>query len=93
MDRVKDKVAIVTGGAGGLGQAEASLLAKEGAKVVITDIDEACHKDMDKIVHREESHGCKARCYNESDWGSVIAKALEELNWIFVNNAEHIYEN
>ena len=35
MDRVKDKVVIVTGGAGGLGKAEALLLAKEGAKVAI----------------------------------------------------------
>ena len=41
MDRVKDKVAIITGCAGGLGKAEALLLAREGAKVVITDIDEA----------------------------------------------------
>ena len=40
MDRVKDKVAIVTGGAGDLGAATATLLAKEGAKVVITDVDE-----------------------------------------------------
>jgi NAD(P)-dependent dehydrogenase (short-subunit alcohol dehydrogenase family) len=32
MDRVRNKVAVVTGGAGGLGRAEALLLAKEGAK-------------------------------------------------------------
>ena len=36
MDRVKGKVAIVTGGAGGLGKAHSLLLAKEGAKVVVT---------------------------------------------------------
>ena len=38
MDRVKGKVAIVTGAAGGLGRAQALLLAREGAKVVLTDI-------------------------------------------------------
>jgi len=41
MDRVKGKVAIITGAAGGLGKAQALLLAKEGAKVVATDTDEA----------------------------------------------------
>ena len=37
MDRVKGKVAIITGGAGGLGRAEAIMLAGEGARVVVTD--------------------------------------------------------
>ncbi len=42
MDRVKGKVAIVTGGASGLGRASAELLAREGASVAVTDIaDEA----------------------------------------------------
>ena len=37
MGRVEGKVAIVTGGARGLGKASSVMLAKEGAKVVITD--------------------------------------------------------
>ncbi|QEY21429.1 MULTISPECIES: SDR family NAD(P)-dependent oxidoreductase [unclassified Psychrobacillus] len=37
MERVKNKVAIVTGGASGIGLSAAALLAKEGAKVVIAD--------------------------------------------------------
>ncbi len=36
--RLKDKVAIVTGGAHGMGEAEARLFAKEGAAVVIADV-------------------------------------------------------
>src|SRR5436305_12501986 len=36
--RLKDKVAIVTGAAHGMGEAEARLFAKEGAKVVVADM-------------------------------------------------------
>ena len=38
MGRVEGKVAIVTGGASGLGWADAELLVAEGARVVITDV-------------------------------------------------------
>ena len=40
MGRVNGKVAIVTGAARGLGEADARLLATEGARVVMTDIDD-----------------------------------------------------
>jgi NAD(P)-dependent dehydrogenase (short-subunit alcohol dehydrogenase family) len=36
--RLKDKVAIVTGGAHGMGEAEVRFFASEGAKVVVADI-------------------------------------------------------
>ena len=39
MGRVEGKVAIITGGASGLGAADARALASEGATVIVTDID------------------------------------------------------
>ena len=44
MGRLDDKVAIVTGGGQGIGQAIARKLAAEGATVVVTDLDEATAK-------------------------------------------------
>jgi len=48
MDRVNNKVAIVTGGAGGIGAATCRLLAREGAHVVVTDI--ADGKDLAREI-------------------------------------------
>jgi NAD(P)-dependent dehydrogenase (short-subunit alcohol dehydrogenase family) len=40
MGQVQDKVAIVTGGASGIGAACAATLAREGARLVVTDLDD-----------------------------------------------------
>lgn len=91
MDRVKGKVAIVTGGAGGLGSAEASLLAKEGASVVVSDIDEAA---IEKVAGAINSRGEKALFIkhdvtSEADWSRAIGKALDAFGRldVLVNNA------
>lgn len=44
MDRLKDNVIIVTGGAQGIGLAYCLALAKEGARVVVADIDQGALK-------------------------------------------------
>ncbi len=48
--RLKDKIAVVTGGARGLGQAMAELFADEGAKVVAVDMGEAAY-EKENVEH------------------------------------------
>ena len=54
MDRVRGKVAIVTGAASGIGLATAELLAEEGAKVVVADLD---GEGADREAHRLTAMG------------------------------------
>jgi len=59
MGQVEGKVAIVTGGASGIGAACAATLAREGAKVVITDIDDA---GAQEVVGKIIAAGGEAIC-------------------------------
>ena len=91
MKRVEGKVALVTGGAMGIGEATCHLLAREGAKVAVTDINvEAGEAVVCSIV---ESGG-SARFYrhdvaNQEDWQCVIQDVTNDLGPLdtLVNNA------
>lgn len=85
---VEGLVAIVTGGASGLGLADAKLLADEGATVFLTDIDTVKGEAAAKAI------GSSARfaaldVSSEDGWASLIASIKEETGQldILVNNA------
>jgi NAD(P)-dependent dehydrogenase (short-subunit alcohol dehydrogenase family) len=86
--RLKDKVAIVTGGAGGMGACTAKLFAKEGAKVVLADM-----IDGDgQAVAREIGNAALYQhldVTNEREWEALIATTLKAFGRldILVNNA------
>lgn len=77
MAQLAGKAAIVTGGASGIGEACSETLAREGAAVLITDIDDLRGKD---VVARIAKAGGKAHHLNhdvrdEAAWPGVIAEA------------------
>ncbi len=88
MNRLDDKVALITGGARGQGAAEAELFVKAGAQVVITDVLDA--------EGRATAERLGAACeflhhdvVSEDDWNSVVETivALHGRLDILVNNA------
>jgi NAD(P)-dependent dehydrogenase (short-subunit alcohol dehydrogenase family) len=89
--RLKDKVAIVTGGAHGMGEAEARLFAKEGAAVVIADVlskeGEAVAADINASQGR--ARFIRADVTSEADWQHLIAETIGTYGRldILVNNA------
>jgi len=88
MNRLKSKVAIVTGGASGMGASHVRLFAEEGAKVVLTDINveagEALAEELGDHVHF-----IKQDVTSEDDWNTVIAEAEKTFGPVnvLVNNA------
>lgn len=53
MERLKDKVAFITGSGAGIGRAAASLFSEEGAKVVVSDVDETGGKETCRVINEK----------------------------------------
>ena len=91
--RLRDKVAIVTGGAHGMGEAEARLFAQEGAKVVIADVlvqqGEAVAADIS--AGQRQARFVRTDVTSELDWKQLIAGTIAAYGRldILVNNARH----
>ncbi|HZP13618.1 MAG TPA: SDR family oxidoreductase [Nevskiaceae bacterium] len=88
MGRVSNKVAIVTGAASGVGKEDALLLAKEGANVVLTDVNEEQGQAVAKQIG-DAAMFIKHDIASEDQWKDVIARTEAKFGGvdILVNNA------
>lgn len=91
MNRLNNKVVIITGSAGGMGAVEAKLMAKEGAKVLLTDMQE---EKLKGIVAEIKADGGTADYFvhdvaSEESWKAAAEKAVSLFGKIdvLVNNA------
>ncbi len=91
MGQVSGKIAIVTGAASGIGRAAAVLLAREGAKVMATDVDEAGLNETLALFAEAGGAGAAARqdVTDEARWDAVVAETVTLFGApsILVNNA------
>jgi len=81
--RLRDKVAIVTGGGSGFGAGIARRFAEEGARVLVADINAAAGE---KVAREVGGTFQRADITKSEDWASLVRAAGDKLD-IVVNNA------
>lgn len=89
--RLKNKIAIITGASNGIGEAEARLFAKEGATVLLTDVDVFSGKNVAEQIRNNNglAEFRKADASSKTDWEDLFEYALKRFGRldILVNNA------
>jgi len=89
--RLKEKVAIVTGAASGIGQATAELFAEEGARVVLADIDTKLGETVTSGIREKggQAHFVRADISSAADARKISEQAIQVFDGIdiLVNNA------
>jgi NAD(P)-dependent dehydrogenase (short-subunit alcohol dehydrogenase family) len=91
MSRLDGKVALITGGAGGIGRETAILFAREGARVVITDVNDLGGQETLELVqaHSQDVAYLHADVSQASDCEAMVALAEDRFGGldILFNNA------
>ena len=79
MNRLRNKVAIVSGGASGIGEGTVRLFAQEGAQVVVADINETLGRKVAEEVRQAGGDATFIRLdvSREEEWDSAIRQMLE----------------
>jgi len=89
--RLQGKVALITGAAHGMGETEAKMFAKEGAKVVVADVDEAGGQQVVAGIAEVGGEALFVRLdvTNEADWQRAVDAAVSRFGKldVLVNNA------
>lgn len=90
-DRIKNKVAIITGAARGIGKAAAIIFAKEGAKVVIADLDDQGALDVVNLIKADgnEAMYVRTNLTSAADVEALVSLTVETYGKldILYNNA------
>lgn len=91
MKRLENKIAIITGGADGIGKAGATIFAQEGAKVIIWDVNETKGLDTEKVLKEQdlEVRFMKVDTTNRENVQNAAQQLFEKYGKIdiLVNNA------
>jgi len=89
MSRLEGKVAVITGGAGGIGIAAAKRFVEEGAKVLLVDLDEQALVNASNEVGSNVSAYCVADVSSKADTDRFIQQAVDVFGGvdIFLANA------
>ena len=65
--RLKDQVALITGGASGIGRESATLFAREGAAVVVADVSDEAGRETVQAIEAEGGRALYVRADVSSD--------------------------
>ena len=89
--RLAGKVALISGGASGMGRSEATIFAKEGAKVVVADLLEAEGREIVETIAKAggQARFMKLDVTSEESWRDAVAAAVAGFGKldVLVNNA------